>query len=211
MGRLGDGASTARCVTPLSKAKESLKVLNVEDVSGINIGASFVSTIQCFRNLVRLNIGVYCPGEPDRGECIFNLNDDDIAGLAMALIQLKSLLLGRACSKNTCLTTIACLLPISVHCSKLEELDIHFNTTNIVDDLKKILEDPQFQQLRSLSECPLADLDVCGIPLTLDESDFEIVAKGMTNIFPYLTYFNGVEENWYELSGEIEDLQEVWE
>jgi len=206
--RLEDGTSTTQGVTPLSKAKESLKVLNVEDTLGINIDPSFVSTIQCFRNLVDLYIDVHCPSEDDEGECIFKLNDDNITELAMALTQLEFLLLGRPCSENTCLTTVACLLPISVHCSKLKKLMIHFNATNIVDDLRNILEDPRFQQLRSLSKCLLKRLYVYRMPLSLDESDFETVAKGMVDIFPSLKGCIGFKESWIELSMQITDLQE---
>jgi len=206
--RLEDGASTAQCVTPLSKAKEFLKFLSIEDISDINIGASFASAVRCFRNLVRLRVGVSCHDEDDRGECIFELNDDNVTELAMALTQLEFLILGYPCSENTCLTTVTCLLPISVHCSKLEELEIHFNTTNIVDDFRNISEDPRFQQLRSLSRCPLMSLDVRRMPLRLDESDFETVAKGMIDIFPSLTSCKGLDEDWDELSGEIADLQE---
>jgi len=205
--RLEGGASTAQCVTPLSKAKESLKFLRVEDMTGINIDPYFVSTIRCFWNLVRLDVKDCCHREHDNSQCNFKLNDNNITELTMALTQLESLVLGYPCSKNICLTTIACLLPISVHCSKLEKLEIHFNTTNIVNDFKNILEDPRFQRLRSLPKCPLAYLDVYRIPLSLDEPGFEIVAKGMTDIFPSLIDCDGIEESWSELSGKITNLQ----
>ena len=206
--RLEGGASTTQGVTPLSKAKESLKFLNLEDTSDINIDPSFVSTIQCFRNLVRLNADDYYHHEYDNGQCNFKLNNDHVTELAMALTQLESLLLGYPCSENTCLTTVACLLPISVHCGKLEELMIHFNTTNIVDDLRNISEDPLFQQLRSLPRRPPMSLDVHRMPLKLHESDFETVAKGMVDIFPSLTSCKGLERGWDEISGKIKDLQE---
>ena len=205
---LEDGASTTQGVTPLSKAKESLKILNVKDMSGIDIDPSFVSTIQCFRNLVDLRVHVFCPSGDDRGQCIFKLNDDNVTELAMVLTQLEFLVLARPCPRNICLTTVACLLPISVHCSKLWKLEIHFNTTNIVDDFRNILEDPRFQQLRSLPKCPLTCLDVYPTPLRLDESDLETVAKGIVDIFPSLTDFDGFEESWIELSRQITDLRE---
>ena len=85
---------------------------------------------------------------------------------------------------------------------------IHFNTTNIVDDLRNIPEDPLFQQLRSLPRRLLMSLDVHRIPLKLHESDFETVAKGMVDIFPSLTSCKGLERGWGEISGKIEDLQE---
>jgi len=206
--RLEDGASTAQCVTPLSKAKEFLEFLEIKDVSCINIGASFVSTVRCFRNLVHLCVAVYCPGKDDKGQCIFELNNDNIAELAMTLTQLKILFLGYPCSENTCLTTVACLLPISVHCSKLEELRIHFNTTNIVDDLRNVLEGPRFQQLCSLPRCSLAFLEAYEMPLRLHESDLETVAKGMVDIFPSLIHCDGFGGGqWDELCGKIQDLE----
>jgi len=206
--RLEDGASTTQGVTPLSKTKEFLKVLNIEEMFGINIDPSLVSTIQCFRNLVDLHVDARCPSGDERGECISELNNDNVTELAMVLTQLESLVLGRPCSKNTCLTTVACLLPISVHCSKLEKLEIHFNTTNIVDDLRNILEDPRFRQLRSLPKCPLTRLDVYDTPLRLDESNLETVLKGMVDIFPSLGDFNGYKEGWRKLSRQITDLRE---
>ena len=205
--RLEDGASTTQGVTPLSRAKESLKFLRVEDMSGVNVDPSSVSTIQCFRNLVDLRVRVYCPSGDERGQCIFKLNDDNVAELTMALTQLEFLVLGHPCSKNTCLTTVACLLPISVHCSQLKQLETHFNTANIVDDFRNILEDPRFQQLRSLPKCPLTCLDVYLTPLRLDESDLETVAKGMIGIFPSLENCNGFEKGWIKLSEQIMDLQ----
>ena len=206
--RLEDGASTTQGVTPLSKAKESLKFLNLEDVSDIKIDPSFVSTIQCFRNLVRLNADDFYHHEYDNGQCNFKLNNDNITELATALTQLESLVLGYPCSENTCLTTVACLLPISVHCSKLKKLMIHFNTTNIANDCKNISEDPRFRQLRSVPRCPLMSLDVHRMPLSLDESDFGTVAKGMTDIFPSLTDCDGLVESWNELSRAITVLRE---
>ena len=48
LGRLGGGTATAQGVAPLSKAKESLKALNIGENFGIDIDPSSVSTIQCF-------------------------------------------------------------------------------------------------------------------------------------------------------------------
>ena len=205
--RLEGGASTTQSVTPFSRTKESLKVLNIDDISFIKIEASSVSTIQYFRNLVNLNVEVYCHDGDDRGDCIFELNDHEVTELTMALTQLESLLLGHACFEDTCLTTVACLLSISVHCNRLTKLEIHFDTTNIVDDLKNILEDPRFQQLRSLPRCPLRRLDVYQMPLDLDDSDFGTVANGMIDIFPSLKSCEGLEESWTKLSGEIAKLR----
>ena len=193
LGRLEISVATAQGVTPLSAAKESLKVLNVKEIFGIDIDPSSISTIRFFRNLVRLNIESSCRDEYDNGQCIFKLNNDNVTELAMALTQLESLLLGHPCFENTCLTTVACLLPISVHCNKLRKLEIHFNTMNIVDDFKNALNDPRFQQLRSLTRCPLVRLDAGQTPLSLEESGSETVVNGMIDIFSSLTRCKGLE------------------
>jgi hypothetical protein len=192
-------------MTPLSKAKTLLKSLNVENLSGSIIDASFTSSIQIFRNLVHLSVGDLCHDINGKGQCIFKLNNDNITELAMALSQLVYLRLGCPCFENTCATTVACFLPISVYCPMLRRLELHFNTTNIVDDLQNISEDPRFQGLRSLPRCRLSLLDVRLIPLTLDEPGFETVVVGMMDIFPSLQHctWAGRGSHWAEISHRI--------
>jgi len=60
--------------------------------------------------------------------------------LAAALPCLESLNLGIACRRNTCATTIASLLSMSVHCLDLTDLEIHFNTVTIVGDIQRLLD-----------------------------------------------------------------------
>ena len=132
-----------------------------------------------------LSAEIYCHDEDDKGRWTFELNNNNVTELAVALIQLESLLLGHACFENTCPGTVACLLTISTYCIGLEKLEIHFSTTNIVDDFKNIQEVPRFEQLRSAPRCPITRLDVYRIPLTLDEPGFETVAN---RIFLSLTW-----------------------
>ena len=200
--RLEDRPPVMQGVTPLYRVKESLKFLSVDVPSTTPIiDASLTSPIQMFRSLVALDVVVDC-----RNGCAFKLSDDDVTELAMALSKLERLQLGFPCRENTCATTVACLLPISVHCNQLGVLDIHFNTTNIVDDLKNISVNPRFQELRSLPRGTLWHLGVHGMPLTLDESDFGIVADGMVDIFPSLQRCSGYEDAWGKLTKEIEAL-----
>lgn len=207
---LEDGIPTTESTTSLSKVKESLKFLHIEDPPGATIDAFFVSPIRKFRNLVDLDIDIRCYDEGHERRCAFKLNNDNVAELTIALPQLESLLLGRACSENTCLTTVACLLQISVHCVKLEKFKgVHLNTTNIVEDFKNIHEDPRFKQLLSLPRCPLKLLGVYQTPLTLDEPGFETVAKGMINIFPSLRRCDGLESSWDKVSWRLVELQKL--
>jgi len=197
--RLVDRVSVTPSVEPLYMVKESLTVLNAEfRPTATVIDVPLTSPIRMFRNLVDLNIRTSC----HKGRCNSKLKNDEVAELAMALPRLQRLCLGFPCEENIRATTAACLLPISVHCLRLGVLSIHFNTTNIIDDLKNIPADPQFRELFSLPKCRLSRLDVRDAPLTLDESDFETVADGMKGIFPDLTGFDapGV---WYELSEKL--------
>ena len=155
-----DHISTTQGVTPLSEVKGSLKSLEVETHLSPILDASFASGIQIFHNLVSLTVDSHCHDEDGLGECIFKLSNDDAAELAMALPQLEYLLLGEPCFENTCATTVVCLLPISVYCLKLKQLEIRFNTENIVNDLKNVSEDPRFQGLWPLPRCGLTYLDV---------------------------------------------------
>ena len=198
--QLEDRASATQDVTPLCKVKESLTHLNVVHRSvAVVIDISLTSPIQMFRNLVSLRVrgNCYVDGED---QCTFKLDNDSVTKLAMALPQLTHLLLGYACSKNTCTTTIACLLPISVYCVGLDELEVHFNITNIINDLKSISIDPHFQEFLSLPRCRLRDLDVSDMPLFLDESEFGTVVDGMRDIFPSLQSVQGSMDIWCELS-----------
>ena len=123
--------------------------------------------------------------------------------------------LGLTSRCNICSTNVACLLPISVHCVKLQKLQVHFTTTNIVGDLKNISEDPRFQELWSLPKCVLSHLDVWRIPLTLNEFSLKIVADGMIAIFPSLECCPGLGGGpqgmlgWRELSEKIARLREM--
>ena len=186
--RLGDCVSSTQGATPLSGLRESLHTLYIAKFPDPIIDPSFTSVIQTFRNLVDLEVTVNCRG----GQCVFKLNDENVSELAAALPRLSFLFLGPPCDKNTCATTVAWLLQISIHCTRLQTLEIHFNTTNIAYDLKNISEDPLFQESRSLRKCTLSRLNVHKMLLTLDKSAFETVARGMVAIFPDLVRCDGL-------------------
>ena len=204
--RLNGSASTISGVTPLSETKASLKSLHIQDSPGFTIDASVIAPVRNFRNLTLIDIDTFCGGDKD--QCTFKLNDDNVAELTAALPQLESLLLGHACSRNSCVTSVACLLSISVHCVKLESLEIHFNTTHFVEDLKNIPKDPRFEQMPSLPRSSLQYLDVYDTPVTLNDHDFETVVKEIIGIFPSLRGCEGYGQGWRELSWRLRKLQE---
>ena len=187
--------SPTQSTTPLSKTKESLKFLKTAQFVSLIIDAPLASSIRMFRNLVDLDVSASCNDE-GIGQCTFKLNNDNVTELAVALPQLESLLLGYPCHRDTCVTTVACLLQISVHCIKLQTLEIHFSTINIVDDFQTTLEDSRFRELRSAPRCMLRRLDMHRIPLTSDGPEYEVVVNGMTSIFPSLEILMGYSEVW---------------
>ena len=78
-----------------------------------------------FRNLVALSVYTDCF---DSGSRVFHLMDDDIEDLAFTLPKLNSLQLGHPCHFDTCNTTVASLLSISVHYLDLTVLQTYLNT-----------------------------------------------------------------------------------
>jgi len=201
-GRLATGVPGVQALT---RIRESLKELCVGNFdSDPIIDVSFVSPIQMFHNLTFLNVVTGCPNN----RCAFELDDHNVAELTAALPCLAALYLGFPCSRNTCATTITCLLWISVRCLELEDLVIHFNTANIVEDFKRVSTDLRFERPRSLPRCPLQILEVFETPLTLDEPSLEIVANGMVDTFPSLGCCKGSEE-WQDLSKRIKELQKL--
>ena len=205
--RLECSVSTTRGATPLHMVKESLRSLSAAHSHDTSIDASFSSTVQVFRNLTRLNVGPYCCFHNGMNRCTFKLNDGNVTELVTALPQLRHITLGRPCPENTCATTVACLLLISIHCTELQGLTIHFNTTNIINDLKYLSEEPRFQELHSLPRCTLWRLKVFQIPLTLDELGFDTVANGMVKIFPSLRRCEGFDQAWRELNRRLKKIQ----
>ena len=195
--------------TSLSRMKGSLRFLNIRNLYDFVIDTSFTSPIRMFHNLISLNVATRCRDGDVDNRCAFELNNDNVTHLTTALPQLEALFLGHPCFMNTCATTVACLLSISTNCVKLRHLEIHFNTTNIVDDLENIFEDPRLQELRSLPRCTISCLKVYQIPLTLDESGLETVAHGMIDVFPSLKCFEGFIESWDELSERLAKFQGV--
>ena len=137
-----------------------------------------------FKNLTTLEIGEFC--QADR--CSFDLTDDDVTAIAKALPRLQKLLLGHPCWLNTCQTTFRSLLTLSTNCTRLTNLIVHFNTINIVEDVKSLLEteDPETQKLLEGPRCGVTCLPLFLTPLTVDGPETDVLAKGLLFVFPAL-------------------------
>ena len=137
-----------------------------------------------FKNLTTLEVGKFC--QDDR--CSFDLTDDDVTAIAKALPRLQKLLLGHPCWLNTCQTTFRSLLTLSTNCARLTELAVHFNTINIMEDVRSLLEteDPDTQKLRESPRCGVTSLPLFLTPLTVDGPDMDVLAQGLLYVFPVL-------------------------
>ena len=87
--RLEHPISATQGVTPLSKMKESLESLKVEDLPTPIIDSSFTSPIRMFHNLIILNLGARCHNVGSEGKCAFKLNNADVTNLTIALPRIR--------------------------------------------------------------------------------------------------------------------------
>lgn len=154
------------------------------------LGSTTISQVLTFTNLTALNIRGPCAA-PDDGPCTFNLADNDITHLAVALPRLTYLQLGTVrCKRTVSKITFRSFLSLSARCGGLSHLGTHIDTENIVRDIETLLraEDSELRTLlQSGRRCRLESLDVGSTPLALpSRSDLELVAKGLSYVFPIL-------------------------
>ena len=175
---------------------------------------AIVKQALAFKNLTTLEVGKFCPGD----RCSFDLTDDDVAAITKALPQLQKLLLGYPCCFNTCQTTFRSLLILSAGCVGLVELGVHFNTVDIVEDVKSLLEteDPDIQKLREGPRCGVTSLPLFPTPLTVDEPDVGVLAKGLLFVLPMLENIlvrpdagDAASSVWSRVSAAISGLKDL--
>ncbi|KAF9643754.1 hypothetical protein BDM02DRAFT_3122990 [Thelephora ganbajun] len=159
----------------------------------VTINSTLLSSVISFRNLVVLSMITCCS---DAGSCNFHLTDDDMENLAVTLPRLVTLRFGLACRFNSCNTTVASLLMISVHCLDLVTLETHFNTRTIVGDIQRLLDGGSG---RDKAKCKLWNLAVGYLPFEVYGEDIETVATGFKFIFPCLMDFFDSSGCWSEL------------
>lgn len=173
----------------------TLKTLTLSSRKGL--GPATINPTLAFTNLTALYISGSCTAPIDDGSCTFNLIDDDISRLAIALPRLTRLQLGSArCGRNTCKTTFRSFVSLSIHCNELSCLEIHINTENIARDVEVLLGtgDPDIQNLRSHRRCGLTSLNVGHTPLVLSSlSDLQLVARGLLDVFPMVKKISALD------------------
>ena len=182
----GKGSTSTTSHTP---AKKTLKFIDLP--LGTIVDSTLLSSIAIFRNLVKILVRneTYLVGE----SCTFRLTDDDVTELAVALPCLESLRLGHPCYLDTCKTTVASLMSISIHCPDLLILEIHFRVQTIVDDMQSLLDGGVGH---SKPKCRLRGLLAGHQPLELDSAGLQTVAMGFNVIFPHMKVLEGAVWAW---------------
>ena len=179
----------------------------------VKLDGTFISCFRIFRNLSALRLANGCT----RGSCTFRLTDEDITQFAMGLPGLKQLSFGTPCPRNNCLTTVDSLLTLSTYCKGLRELEIHFNTRNLAQDMKESLNNPLRRNSYPPSRCPLVVLDVGLVPLTADALGRDVfpTLAGLVDIFPQLKGIKyslavpGGSWGWGQLAAQLPGFQQM--
>ena len=168
---------------PWIMAGDSLPMICYDDPT-LPIDLSMVSKFLPFTDLVELRIRMECMYG---GPCISKLTDKDVERMAIALPKLEALSLGEwPCDSDSCPTTIRSLLFLSINCTKLRYLNIHFRTTVLRADMLDLLGDARSQGLRSKPRCALRTLVTRNMRLVLFDYDPVLVSMGLLMIFPSL-------------------------
>jgi len=159
----------------------------------LQLDSSLVSRVLPFAGLTQVLFDMGCLFRP----CVSKFTDEDVERLAIALPKLEALTLGGwPCSEDTCPTTIRSLLFLSVHCTKLDHLNIHFRTANLRADMLDLLDYAYSHDLQSKPKCPLKVLVVGDIFHKLDDYDPVLISIGMIMIFPSLVGFGTRSPAW---------------
>ena len=164
------------------------KLTTLECRREVPVDIAFVAPIMLFHGLVYLTLHSSCSFD---GGCTFNLTDDDTEEIATALPRLKHAILGSVCYANSCQTTVSSLVSFSTHCENLGRLEIHFNTTNLRDDLDSISADPRLDNLPPLTKRAPLFLVLSEAPIQISGEDIGPVVTGFLRIFPSLKEFIG--------------------
>ena len=121
------------------------------------IDSPLVTRVLPFAGLTDVLFDMGCFMRP----CVSKFTDQDVERLAIALPNLEALTLGGwPCHGDTCPTTVRSLLFLSVHCTKLRHLNIHFRMANLRADMLDLLGYAYSQGLHSKPKCPLNALVV---------------------------------------------------
>jgi hypothetical protein len=167
-----------------------------------------VSRLLPFAGLTEVFFDTECFMRP----CVSKFTDQDVERLAIALPKLEALTMGGwLCNENTCPTTVRSLLSLSVHCTKLKYLGIHFRTDNLLTDMLDMLSYAYSQGLHPKPKCSLEALKVGQMLLNSADQNTALIAIGMHMIFPSLVKFTSMSRAWAKVEMMVKAMRQVGE
>ena len=172
------------------------------------VDSPLITRVLPFAGLTDLFLSMECFMRP----CVSKFTDQDVERLAIALPRLEALTLGGSpCSDDTCPTTVRSLLFLSVHCTKLRHLNIHFRMANLRADMLDLLSYAYSQGLQSKPKCPLEALVVWEMRPELADNDPMLISIGMLMIFPSLVKFSTMSPAWAKVESMMRALGQIRE
>jgi hypothetical protein len=169
----------------------------------VPIDSSLLSRLLPFTHLVDVFLDMGCFLRP----CSSHFTDQDVENFAMSLPKLEALTLGGwPCGSNTCPTTVHSLLSLSIHCTKLRHLNIHFRTEDLGMDMMELIVHAYSQDLHLKPKCPLETLVTEGMYVKLGERDPIFIGLGMLMVFPSLSKFVSMSPLWTKLEVVVKGL-----
>ena len=109
-------------------------------------------------------------------------------------------------------TTVSCHLTSSVHSKHLRGVWIHFNATNLVDNIRFLSEDPGLRGLREHpTRCPLKHFDARRFRFpNVKDLDITTIPEGFMNIFPSISAIASTSDTgWSMLESRVYKLREM--
>ena len=192
---------------PWIMAGGSLSVLTYRHPT-LPIDSPLITRVLPFVDLTDLFLSMECFMRP----CVSKFTDQDVERLAIALPRLEALTLGGSpCGEDTCPTTVRSLLFLSVHCTKLRHLNIHFRMANLRADMLDLLSYAYSQGLQSKPKCPLEDLMVWEMRPELADDDPMLISIGMLMIFPSLVKFSTMSPAWIKVGVMVKAFGQIGE
>lgn len=158
----------------------------VSQYHGMDITSAKVETLQRFVALRSLRITSLCTAT----RCRFFLSDNDVSTIATAMPNLVDLLLGGPPCSSAVEVSINSLAVLAANCTKLERLQIHFDTTYFVHRALDVSGERTAPQNVASSVCKLTQLNVGRIVLGGGMDGYWTVGMALLRIFPKLEKIN---------------------
>jgi len=164
-------------------------------MGGTIVDSAFISSSCIFCRLTHVFVDGSCSRE---GGCTFLLTNDDVTKPCRCTPRHKTPPTQSSLCRQSMPPTALSPFVLSTRCPKLKSLEIHFNTANIIHDLDRLYNEPQYQRMRSLLRCPLRYLAVVDAPISLH--NVHEVAIRVFAIFHGLQGFRGRRRRWIDTS-----------